>query len=473
MAGLHGCASPEPVGSLPLESAPPFSPSGAEPLPDRWWTAFDDPTLNAQVERALDENFTLAAAWERLHAAQALVDREASDLYPDLDGIVGVDVTVERQDDDFGDFDDDDNGNGDDETDSQAELQLGLEAAYEVDLWGRIGSRVEAERLRASATRADYQTAALSVSAEVARTWYQLTEARLQLALIDDQIRTNEAVVDLLESRFAAGQIRSADVLRQRRLTEATREQAIAIRSRKAVLEHQLAVLQGRSPQGGDVPPRGDLPALPPPPATGLPSDLLRRRPDVRRAHRLLRAADRDLASAVSDQYPRLLLTASFTTAAENPSNLFQEWLASLLGQFVAPLFDAGERRAEVRRTNAVVRQRAAEYGQTVLTAFREVEDALARERYQVERIANLEEQLTLAEQTYQQLRTQYLNGVTDYIAVLTALTEEQRLQRDLLRARLTRLEFRIALYRALAGAFETGREREEATGSEEDDADG
>jgi NodT family efflux transporter outer membrane factor (OMF) lipoprotein len=454
-AGLWGCVSPKGIESLPLDSAPSFSRSGAEPLPERWWTAFGDPTLNAQVDRALDENFTVAAAWERLRAARAVVDREASDLFPDLDGVAGGELNADS-----------------DEEDVDATLRLGLEAAYEVDLWDRIESRVEAERFRASATRADYQAAELSLTAEVARTWYQLVEARAQLALVEDQIATNEAVIELLESRFAAGQIRSADVLRQQRLTEATREQAIAIRSRKAVLQHQLAVLQGRSPQGGDMPPQGALPALPPAPATGLPSDLVQRRPDVQRALRLLRAADRDLASAVSNQYPRLLLTASFTTAAENPSNLFQEWLASLLGQFVAPLFDAGERRAEVRRTTAVVRQRAAEYGQTVLTAFREVEDALARERYQIERIANLEEQLTLAEQTYQQLRTQYLNGVTDYIAVLTALTEEQRLQRDLLRARLTLLEFRIALYRALAGAFETGREREEATGSEEDDAD-
>ncbi len=455
MIGLHGCASPEGVESLPLESAPPFSPSGEDPLPERWWTVFDDPTLNAQVDRALDENFTLAAAWERLRAARAVVDREASDLFPDLDGVAGGELNADS-----------------DEEDVDATLRLGLEAAYEVDLWDRIESRVEAERFRASATRADYQAAALSLTAEVARTWYQLVEARAQLALVEDQIATNEAVVELLESRFAAGRIRSADVLRQRQLLESTREQSLVVRSRLAVRRNQLAVLLGRPPQAELDLPEGRLPTLPPVPDAGLPGELVQRRPDVQRTLRLLQAADRDLASAVSDQYPRLLLTASLETAAENPAGLFEDWLASIVGQFVAPLFDAGERRAEVARTNAVLRQRVAEYGQAVLDAFSEVEDALALERYQRERIRSLDAQLTLARRTYEQLRTQYLNGVTDYIAVLTALTEEQRLQRDLLGARLTLLEFRIALYRALAGAFETGREREEATGSEEDDAD-
>ncbi|MFW5682744.1 MAG: TolC family protein, partial [Phycisphaeraceae bacterium] len=123
-------------------------------------------------------------------------------------------------------------------------------------------------------------------------------------------------------------------------------------------------------------------------------------------------------------------------------------------------LFDAGQRRAEVNRAEAVTRQRVAEYGQSVLTAFREVEDALAAEQFDAQRIDRLEEQLRLSRQTLEQLRTQYLNGVTDYIAVLTALTQQQRLQRDLVASRLARLDSRIELYRALAGPFDTPRER-------------
>ncbi|MFW6336106.1 MAG: TolC family protein, partial [Phycisphaeraceae bacterium] len=315
-------------------------------------------------------------------------------------------------------------------------------------------------RLRARATAAEYRTAALTLAAEVARTWYRLAEAQRQLDILQQQIDTNESVVELLEDRFAAGQIRSADVLRQRQLVEATREQAVLARSRQARLQHQLAVLMGRPPQAEPPNPRGELPEIPPPPAVGLPAELVERRPDVRQARLRLEAADRDLASAIADRYPRINLTASLSSTAEDPGGLFENWLASLTGQLVAPLFDAGQRRAEVNRAEAVTRQRVAEYGQSVLTAFREVEDALAAEQFDAQRIDRLEEQLRLSRQTLEQLRTQYLNGVTDYIAVLTALTQQQRLQRDLVASRLARLDSRIELYRALAGPFDTPRER-------------
>jgi NodT family efflux transporter outer membrane factor (OMF) lipoprotein len=445
MLTLGGCANPEDTGPLPAEDAPAFSISGEAAAPDRWWTAFEDPSLNRQIDRALDENYSLAAAWQRLRAARALAEREASDLWPDLDGIAEAESTSDSEDGD------------------ETRFALGLEASYEVDLWGRIQSRVEAERFRASATRADYDTAALSLSAEVANAWFTLVEARAQLALVNDQLETNRTVLDLLESRFAAGQISSADVLRQRQLVEATREEAVVVRSRIDVLEHLLVVLQGRPPQAATYDSGAALPDLPPLPDTGLPADLLTRRPDVRREYLTLQAADRDLASAVSDQYPRINLTASLTTAAEDPENLFEDWVASIAGQVAAPLFDGGQRRAEVERTDAVKRQRLAEYGRTVLGAFREVEDALARESRQLERIERLLAQLELARETSRQLGTQYLNGVTDYISVLSAIIEEQRLQRESLTARLDLLRFRVALYRALAGDFETERDNEPA----------
>lgn len=460
-AAVTGCAHPQGVDTLPLRDAPPFTADGqqgAPALPDRWWTAFDDASLDAAVDRAVRDNFSLAAAWERLRAARAIADREGADLWPSLDGIASAQWSKTYGDDDD-DFDDAAGFDSDFDDDADTEYSLGLEASYEVDLWGRIRSRVEAERLRAEATAADYRTAALTLSAEVTRTWYRLAEARRQLGILEQQIDTNESVVELLETRFAAGQVRGADVLRQQQLVEATREQAVRTRRRRALLRNQLAVLQGEPPQAAIEVPAGELPELAPPPAVGLPAELVKRRPDVLQARRVLEAADRDLASAVADQYPRVNLTASLVSTAEDPGGLFEDALASITGQLVAPLFDAGQRRAEVNRTEAVTRQRVAEYGQTVLTAFREVEDAIAAERFDTRRIERVQRQLRLSRQTLEQLRTQYLNGVTDYIAVLTALTEQQQLERDLVTARLARLESRIGLYRALAGGFETPRE--------------
>lgn len=442
---LCGCTASQGPEPLPLQSAPPMTMAGEVAPPDRWWTAFRDAPLNGHVARALDENFTLVSAWERVRAGRALARREASELYPQVDGVGSAELS-------------------DTITESgrtEERWELGLRVSYEVDLWGRIDSRVEAERLRATATHSDYRAAALSVSTAVAQTWYQLAEARLQLALIGEQVDTNADVLELLRVRFRAGQIRGADVLRQRQLLEATREQLIVLGARADVLRHQLAVLTGQPPQGVEGLDFADasLPALPPMPKTGIASDLVLRRPDVRSALRRLRAADRDVASAVSDQYPRINLSASLVSAAEHPERLFKDWLASIAGQIVAPLIDGGRRRAEVERADAVRRQLLAEYGQAVLVAFREVEDALAQERRQIDRIRSFKQQLELAKQTSDQLRTQYLKGLVEYIDVLTALRAEQQLQRDILTGRRVLLGFRIALYRALAGGFETDRE--------------
>ena len=178
--------------------------------------------------------------------------------------------------------------------------------------------------------------------------------------------------------------------------------------------------------------------------------------------HRLneLKAADRDLAAAISNQYPRLTLSVSASTAASTAQDLFQSWAYAFAGDLLAPIFRGGALRAEVDRTEAVRTQRLYQYGQTILTAFQEVEDALIREKKQRERIQQLERQVELAQQAYEQLRTQYFNGAADYLDVLTALDEVQQLRRDRLAAERTLVEDRIALYRALAGSFETERER-------------
>lgn len=442
LLGMHvclaGCAGRESAVSLPTQQPPPFSDSGEVPLDNLWWTAFDDDALNQQVDFAMNGNFDLEGALRRIQAAQAVARREASDLWPDVNGIAEADTTILSS-----------------SAPNRSNFVLGLDASYQVDLWGEIGSRVDAQWLRASATEADYQVIALTLSADVSRTWYSLIEAHAQLALLDEQIETNRTGLELQEARFGLGQIRSADVLRQRQLVESTREQRVVVLSRIEVLEHLMAVLQGQPPQEATYEPGDQLPSLPPLPATGLPSELLNRRPDIRREFLALWAADRDLASSVSAQYPRLNLGASVTTVAESPENLFRDWVVSVAGQIIAPLIDGGQRRAEVDRNVALVRQRFTEFSQTVLIAYREVEDALTTERYLLQRIERLETQVELAHQASLQLREQYLIGETEYLDVLSAITQEQSLQRSILSARLELVLNRIALYLALAGDFD------------------
>lgn len=436
-ACLGSCAYPQLDGNLPLQDSPPFSSAGDQEVPNRWWEELDNPALASQINLALGGNFTLEAAWERVIQARLLAWQQATNLYPDLNGVADADGTFVKGRD-LGIF------------------GLGLQYSYEPDLWGRIQASVEAERLRTLSRQADYQTTALTLSAEIAGTWFALVEAHAQYQLIQAQIETNQKGVTLLEARFAGGEANaSADVLRQRQLVDSTREQAVISQVRIEQLEHRLAILTGQPPQDKTYEVGFDLPELPPLPSTGLPADLLQRRPDVRRDYLALLAADRDVASAVSAQFPRLDLTASLTTAAESPENLFREWIASLAGQFVAPLFNAGELRAEVRRTEAIVRQRVAEYGQTVLVAYREVEDALAREKYARERIVLIESQIKLAGDALELLREQYFTAVSDYLSVLAATTELQRLQRADLSTRLELVLARIELYRSLSGGFQ------------------
>lgn len=438
-----GCSRQTSSVSLPVDTTRTFSYSGDRDVPGRWWTVFGDPQLNVLVDSALGSSFTLMTAWQRLHEAKAIVDRETSSLFPTLDASVEGELSqyqtrfVQSQ-----------------------QLRLGLASQYEVDLWGRIRSSIEAQRYRAEATLQDYRTAALSLSAEVVRTWYQLMEATSQLELINQQVETNEKMLRLMKNRFGSGQIRSVDILRQRQLLESTREQRITAESRVQVLEHQLAVLLGRIPQGQFNYQTDTLPGLPPLPETGVPAELIRRRPDVQSAFNSLQAADRQMAAAISNRYPRFSLSASVSTAADQAGDLFEDWARSLTGNLLTPILYGGRLSAEVDRAEAVKKQRLYEYGQTMLTAFREVEDALIQEKKQRERIESLKDQIKLARQSYEQLRVSYFNGVAGYLDVLTALDEEQQMRRNLLSARLLLLEHRVALYRSLAGGFQTERER-------------
>ena len=439
--------SPPPTGLLlPLTPPDSFSFSGEQARSARWWTSFADNRLNALMNQALDSNFNVLAAWQRFQAAEAVVDREASFLLPDVEAFFSAGRSYPEPDFRGGE-----------------NQQLGLSVAYEVDLWGRIRTQVQAERYRAEASRLDYQTATLSLSAEIARTWYRLMARWGQLELIREQVATNENILKLIIARFGSGQIRGVDILRQKQLTEATREQQIIAESQIRVLENQLAVLLGVPPQENIPYAPDSLPPLPPLPQTGIPVELVRRRPDVQAAYYALLAADREVASAISARYPRLAINASSSARSNEVEDVFRNWAYSLGANLLAPLFYGGRLSAEVDRTKAVEQQLLYEYGQTVLVAFREVEDALIQEKKQQERIEVLEEQVELAERSYEQLRVEYFNGLSDYLAVLTATDREQQLRRDLISAKLTLLTYRIDLYRALAGGFETTRERQDS----------
>ena len=224
------------------------------------------------------------------------------------------------------------------------------------------------------------------------------------------------------------------------------------------VLEHQLAILLGRAPGDLSLEYPETLPVLPPLPQAGLSLELVRRRPDVRAAELRVQAADRRVGAAIADCFPRLGLTVGAETSAEQVRDLFDNWLANIAANLAGPLFDAGLRQAEVERTRAVVSEQLNSYGQVVLTALKEVEDALVQESKQAEYVASLERQLDSSAKAAAQTLENYTKGTMDFTRYLTTLLSHQQLQRKYIMAKRDLILYRIDLYRALAGSWELPR---------------
>jgi len=441
---LMRCTPQTKTSTLPVTIPDSFSVDGTNAIPEQWWTTFQDSTLNVIMDTALSSNFNLQTSWYRLKQAEAVVDRASASLLPDVEATMRGSIDRPRPDFVGGES-----------------VRTGISATYEIDLWGRIRSSVDAAQYRADAAYTDYQTAAISLSAEITRTWYQLIEAQNQLDIINNQIVTNENILSLLTSRLGTGQVLGVDVLRQEQLLESTKEQKTYALAQYRVISNRLSVLTGKPPgeQSFNLP--DSLPQLPPLPATGVPSSLIERRPDIKQAWHQLQAADRDLATSISSKYPRFTLNTSASLRSNNVNNLFENWAYSIGGNLLAPLFYGGELRAEVDRNEAIKQQNLLQYGQTILMALREVEDAIVREQQQAASVQTIERQLDLARRAYERLQMAYFNGTSNYLDVLTALDEVQQLRRNKLSANLTLLDNRISLYRALAGGFETNIESE------------
>ncbi len=421
-----------------------FSQTGVAAAPERWWQSLDDPQLDALISRALQQNFSLRGVWDRLDQAAALARAAAAAYYPSVDASATATRNLA------------DNGS----TAGTSQYLAGLSAAYEVDLWGRVRSTAQAARLDQQATAAQLQTAALTLSAQVATTWYQLAARFAEVQLLEQQVDTNAKVLELITLRFRHGSAGAVDVLQQRQLVESTRGDLEVARAGVAVSRHQLAVLLGGTTQTTPVPEAAQarliqLPALP---ATGVPVEKLQQRPDVRQGWLTLLAADQRVAVAIAERYPRLSLSASASSSSDAARDLFSDWLSNLSANVLLPVIDGGRRRAEVDRTRAVAAEALNSYRQTLVTGFAEVEDALVREQQQREFLASVDRQLQLSRQAIERLRDSYRNGAVDYLRVLDALLSNQSLERTELEARRQLIEYRIDLHLALAGGWQPPR---------------
>ncbi|THB76101.1 MAG: TolC family protein [Desulfobulbaceae bacterium] len=437
---LSGCTGKlAPVAEQTIPLPPSFSTAGTENLEEKWWLAFDDEALNQLIEQSLNDNFSLKSSWSRLAQASAAYKKANASLLPSLSADGSNSHSAAQNDG---------------KTTTNDQLTLGLTLSYELDLWGKVDSTSAASRLDMEATTADLETAAISLSAEIATAWYSLIEINSSLSLLEEQITTNTKALELITTQFRTGQAPIADILQQRQLIEQQRGEQARLRSQQGQTEHTLALLAGEMVGVLEIDPPDHLIELPPLPDTGLPAELIKSRPDIRSAFLSLQAADERVAAAVADQYPSIRLSASLQTEESRTSVLFSDYLASLVTSITAPLLDGGQRKAEVERTRAVAEEKLHNYAQTVITAVKEVEDALLIEQQQQQYLDSLELQLELSKQSLEQIKERYLKGVESYERVLTALTSLQSLQQSLLEARKDLLHNRIELCRALGSGW-------------------
>jgi len=430
---------PSPEGELPRT----FSLYGAESKPPaRWWEEFNDPDLNALINDALTDNLTLREAWSRLDQARALAVQAGAGLYPDLTGTGGA-YYARRHSDSISR-----------ETVTNEDYFLGVVSSYELDLWGRIRSDRESTLLEMTATREDLNTAAMTLAAEVANHWVNIISARMQKRLLEHQLETNLIFLELIELRFYMAMVSVLDVYQQKQVVENVKAEIPLVEVQEQLLLHELALLLGKPPRVYLKISRQNLPEPGEIPSAGLPADLLSARPDLRAAGMRLRAADWQVSAARANRLPAISLTARAQYGEGDLDVLFDNWLMSLAGNLTAPIFDGKLRASEVDRTLAVADENLAAYRRTVLTAVKEVEDALVNEAKQREHVKALENVVVTARRALEEATVRYRNGLNDYLPVLTQLLLVQGLERNLIRQKANLLGFRISLYRALGGTW-------------------
>lgn len=409
----------------------------------KWWKTFGDGQLDMLVEEALAANYSLRQNWARLKQARALAVRSGAGLYPDLSLDGSASTGRSRTDD------------GQTATEGSVEsYALGLASTYELDLWGRIRSEKEAAALAANASREDLNAAAMTLTANVATRWIGIHSQRMQKQLLERQLKANQTLVELVELRFRKSLASALDVFQQRQLVAQSRSQIPLVERSERQLLNELAVLLGRSSHAALQIESRPLTVPADVPETGIPAQLLAARPDIQAAMRRLEAADWDVAAAKADRLPSIRLSANATYQADEVNLLFDNWLINLAGNITAPLIDGRRRKAEVDRRQAVVEENLAAYRQTILTAMREVEDALVGEEKLQAHLKGLNEQLSAAQNALNEARSRYRNGLSDYLPVLTQLLTVQNLERTIIQRKADLLVARVDLHRALGGTW-------------------
>jgi NodT family efflux transporter outer membrane factor (OMF) lipoprotein len=437
---------------------PPGIPNGtwkqAQPsdqvLRGKWWEIYNDPQLNTLEEKVAVSNQTLKAATEQYFSARAAVKVARAAYYPTLSAGPSISrqslsenrpISIPTSLSQYNDF------------------VLAGQASWEPDLWGQVRRTVEASRATAQASAADLANVELSIRSELAQDYFELRGLDLQSQLLDNTVASYADYLNLTQTRFKGGVATDSDVALAETQLKSTQAQDIDVGVARAQFEHAIATLTGEPASTfglARAPLSLSLPHVP----TGLPSELLERRPDIAGMERRADAANAQIGIAISAYYPNITLTGTGGFESKNVGSWIQgpSALWSLGASASELLFDAGRRHGLTEEARDNYEATVANYRQSVLSAFQEVEDNLAALRILNDEAATQAEAVAAAQRSLNISTNRYKQGLDNYLVVLTAQTvllTNQRTQAD-----ITTRQFaaNVLLIKALGGGWDTSQ---------------
>jgi len=426
----------------------------------RWWTTFNDPVLDTLVERANRSNLDLRVAEARIREARAARGIAAADRLPSIDASASY-MRSERSES-VPPFLSGSGGSGVGNIfgDRVQDLfQAGFDAGWEIDVFGGVRRNVEAATAEVEAAVENRRDVLVTLLAETARNYVELRGVQLRLAILKGNLEAERETLKLTRVRFAAGLASDLDVARAEALVSTTQARIPVLETSAKRAIHRIGVLLGEHP-GSLVPEltkEAPIPLHPPGVPVGLPSDLLRRRPDIRRAERELAAATARIGAATADLFPRFSLTGSFggssVTLGDLVAGAGRTWGFGPAVRW--PIFAGGKIRANIRVQNARQEQALALYEKTVLTSMEEVENALVAYSREQDRRLLLAKSVEANRRAADLADSRYSAGLEDFISVLDTLRSLYESQDRLAQSEQAVEVDVIGLYKALGGGWE------------------
>jgi NodT family efflux transporter outer membrane factor (OMF) lipoprotein len=420
----------------------------------KWWKAFNDPQLDELEEKASSSNRQIAAAADNFLVARALVREARSQYFPTL--TTNPAITRERPSTaQFGGLQTGGSSSSAISVRTYTDYSLPFDASWEPDFWGRIRNSVRASTYAAQASAADLENVRLEVQAELAVDYYDLRAQDSLKKLYDATVTAYQQSVDLTQSQYAAGLSSDEAVAQAEAQLKAAQAQDTNLGILRAQYEHAIAVLIGQSPSTFSLRAddrEADLPAIP----AGIPSQLLERRPDIASAERAVAQANAEIGVAKAAYFPSILLSATGGLGTSSISSWFT-WPSRFwsVGPGVAEtIFDAGLRKATVQQYRATYDQTVANYQQTVLIAFQQVEDNLASLRILCQDIDQQNAATEASARALQEATVRYKAGLDPYLNVIAAQTALLNDQQTAVTFRTERTVAEVQLIKALGGGW-------------------